>query len=164
MTTLPKIPSKLLTLAIADFGAVLAAPERFRIDMSEWHTAPYPGSEYGADRKCVVCFAGSVMAGTLGMPDTVTAGAVDCAHNSTKIRALNYFRIGDVRGGLLMLQYDADELGVSHLIYADEEVITPWEVGKIPGLVKVQRFLNEHPSEFIDDMRHLVSRFEEVGL
>lgn len=51
---LPGKPSELIRLALSDF---IAAEKKFEINMSRW---------YVVNGKCSVCFAGAVMAGTLG--------------------------------------------------------------------------------------------------
>lgn len=98
--TLPKKPSALIRLALADL-AVIEKDKRYKVDMGVWHM-PYD--------KCLVCLAGSVMANSLNVP-------VDCglcvdpyddqsglpADVFKKLVALDLFRLGDIEVGLSRL-------------------------------------------------------------
>ncbi|MGI9295980.1 MAG: hypothetical protein ACR2PS_18510 [Pseudomonadales bacterium] len=83
---LPKTPSKLIRLAIADFRRVLRLKKTYVVDMTEWHE---PNSH------CSVCLAGAVMAGTLkASPDVeMSPGDYDDATDRA-LYALNDFRMG----------------------------------------------------------------------
>ena len=92
---LPNDPSELIRLAIADLEKV-EQDSRYDVDMSVWHE---PCGEV-----CEVCLAGAVMAGTLGAdvgeystPDDFSEGI------PYKLRALSYFRTGDISRGLRYL-------------------------------------------------------------
>lgn len=58
-------PSEVLRIAREDFAGVLNNP-KYVIDMDQWHLPTTPDPE--EERKCLVCLAGSVMAGTLKAP------------------------------------------------------------------------------------------------
>lgn len=102
---LPSKPSALIRVAIGDMKKVLRANkharlhrkhEPYEIDMQVWHLGT------GRDRKtCTVCFAGSVMAGTLGVSDVVVASPQEFdGQTGVKLEALNTFRVGNVLSGL----------------------------------------------------------------
>ncbi len=59
----PDKPSELIRLAIADLKKTAAMPDDYTIDMHQWH-----GKDWQNEKKCSVCFAGSVMAQTLQAP------------------------------------------------------------------------------------------------
>ena len=104
-TKLPRKMSALIRLALADLAKVERQPKVYTVDMGRWHE-PYQQLTSGAE-KCAVCFAGAVMAGTLGLKPTddyATAKLGD--GNEEAIRALDALRQGDVSTA-------ADELGLS---------------------------------------------------
>lgn len=59
---LPDKPSKLIRVALSDLIAVEKMKKTYRIDMGDWHAGAFEDGD-----KCSVCFAGSVMARTLGV-------------------------------------------------------------------------------------------------
>ena len=61
MNELPRTPSKLIRLALADLRKVEQDP-RYKIDMRVWH------SWDKKEQRCCVCLAGAVIAQTLEMP------------------------------------------------------------------------------------------------
>ena len=65
MTALPNKLSELLLLAVKDAKACEAMPDKYVLDMWDWHV-PYVGDEDVATGACHVCLAGSVIAQTLG--------------------------------------------------------------------------------------------------
>lgn len=87
----PPLPEKLsdcIDLALKDLRAVLRSPRQFRVNMGTWFES------YG--KYCTVCFAGSVMAQTLGAvgsgyelhPNSFSD------HNRVRLFALNLIREG----------------------------------------------------------------------
>lgn len=94
--TLPDKPSDLIELALADLEKCEADP-RYRIDMNVWHRP---------NGHCAVCFAGSVMAQSLGVDprDCVMFTDEDDVEFGdelmAKFHALNEFRGGYVWEGL----------------------------------------------------------------
>lgn len=67
-TILPRLPSQLLRIALADLEKCESDP-RFKVDMGVW-LAP-PGNEYlNPSTNCAVCLAGAVMANTLNVSFT----------------------------------------------------------------------------------------------
>lgn len=99
--SLPDKPSKLIRVALAD----LAKCERsklYKIDMHHWHTP---------NGKCKVCFAGSVMAQSLGCPRHKLLVPDDFdADTENKLGALDDFRIGEVHVALRALELPTDGL------------------------------------------------------
>jgi hypothetical protein len=101
MDRLPRLPSELIRLALADLAKCEAQPERFVIDMGRWHL-PTMSAAMGSMR-CYVCLAGSVLAQTLGIADDVALDCIDEVedeHIRLRLLALNEFRVGDVGAGL----------------------------------------------------------------
>ena len=97
---LPDKPSELILLALNDLKKCEADPG-YEIGMDEWHQPLY----YNV---CEVCFAGAVMAKTLGAEKRISK-VPECykdKNNNNKLRALNYFRIGNVRDGMVLMGLD----------------------------------------------------------
>lgn len=92
--TLPDEPSALIRLALRD----LEKAERSRlytIDMDNWHLP---------NGVCKVCFAGSVMAFSLGARRHDRVEPEDFDNDTRrKLIALNYFRSGRIEYGLLTM-------------------------------------------------------------
>lgn len=85
---LPEKFSDGILLALADLKAAELNPE-YRIAMHTWH-APRDG-------QCVVCFAGSVMAGTLGCDIDKEFDPADFGGDiAGKLTALDYVRVGHI--------------------------------------------------------------------
>lgn len=104
---LPDKPSGLIRVAIKDMQNVLARDEpgrKYELDMSTWHEyysrSPDPKQERIGI--CQVCFAGSVMAGSLEceFDDDLEPFDFDDARVRQKLLSLNLFRKGDVILGL----------------------------------------------------------------
>jgi hypothetical protein len=98
---LPNKLSELIVVALDDLEKV-RADERYAVNLDYWHVSknsnasPTPG-------KCVVCFAGAVMAGTLGLnPEESCGGTVERfgADSSDKLSTLDLLRMGCVNDGL----------------------------------------------------------------
>lgn len=79
---LPKIPSKLLFIGLADLRKC-EEDERYDINMTFWHNPK--------EDVCVVCLAGAVMAQTLGVPIDEYAEP-DVGVNANQLFALNFLR------------------------------------------------------------------------
>lgn len=92
---LPDHPGDLIRLAIGDLAKVEADP-RYRVNMNEWHAPGHNGL-------CSVCFAGAVMAGSLGASREVESSPHMFGSNSDKLKALDRFREGDVQTGLCFM-------------------------------------------------------------
>lgn len=90
----PRLPNslpKLIDLATTDFEKVLADQEHYKVCMSYWH-------KVWDDGKCYVCYAGSVLAGTLKVPPHATILTVESFPVSVRVKlmALDFIRSGDV--------------------------------------------------------------------
>lgn len=88
--SLPDKPSALIRLALRDLEKVEKVPAHYRVGMDEAFHCGMDGSE-----PCVVCFAGAVMAKTLGAgwkDPTIYVGSFP--ENSKKLHSLDYFRTG----------------------------------------------------------------------
>lgn len=113
---LPDKPSDLIRLAVDDITRVEAMKDKYFINMKSWHEpAKNPIKEIpldnwaqpfntDPDKRCAVCFAGSVMTCTLKAdkgkrytPEKFNADTRD------KLEALNDFRTGAISDGFINL-------------------------------------------------------------
>ena len=138
---LPKVPSALIRLALADLAKVEADP-RYVVDMKVWHSPR-------ADERCHVCFAGTVIAGTLAATSAVYRVAEDFGEEAcSSFYALNDFRSGYVALGI-------DQMGLHDkaqaLFGGPSEIVcvTPHEVD---------------PTAFRRDMNAMADMLESKGL
>lgn len=133
-TRLPDKLSELIRVALADLEKCEALSQ-YEIQMGEWHT-------YDSDRDvCLVCFAGAVMAQTLGRRYTFSCGPCLFDHDRGKLLALDALRSGNVSRALY-------ELG---LPIADHFDRSPTHHA-------------EDPEWFKADMRALADDLERAGL
>ena len=101
---LPDRPSELIMMALEDLKKAEES-KVYDVDMSEWHS-----TKGRMVSKCSICFAGSVMAFSMGVDiqgnytpndfDIVTAG---------KLIALDEFRVGQVKIGLEYFYRDIND-------------------------------------------------------
>jgi hypothetical protein len=105
-SNLPDKPSDLLEVALRDLKAVEAMRDTYVVNMGLWHE---PKSGYGS--KCAVCLAGSVLAQSMSVHPTTSAGPsvmlnscgeVASLHpkDAGKLLALNNFRMGLIGAAL----------------------------------------------------------------
>ena len=100
---LPHKPSDLIRLALDDLARAEAS-RLYVVNMAVWHT---PGTIWGKEgknlvrtRKCAVCFAGAVIAGTLhGDHEKRVVPQSFGSENEGKLDALDDFREGNVQYG-----------------------------------------------------------------
>src|SRR4051812_4613454 len=93
---LPDKPSELIELALGDLRRC-EADDRYVIDMVQIH-------ELDDDGKCNVCFAGAVLAQTIGLQPNVSTEVIDVLWNKDeKYEALDNFRCGQIHMGLLRM-------------------------------------------------------------
>lgn len=93
-------PSELLEHALMDLEAVEAMPDKYVIDMNDWHD--FNGY------KCHVCLAGAVLANTLGYDYTDSEEEVLDGLDPKIDRltsAINEFRCGYIYSGLVYMGY-----------------------------------------------------------
>jgi hypothetical protein len=106
MSTLPDKLSALIFLALRDLEAVEAQPQTYQVDMWNWHNPRRSGL-------CHVCFAGAVMANTLGVSPLEAKHAFEYPkEDQVKFRALNLARLGQWVSAFSMLgiHHDYDEI------------------------------------------------------
>lgn len=104
MTVLPRKPSKLLRIALADLVKVERS-KKYVIDMGTYHT---PISEWDMEigRHCAVCLAGSIMARTLGSDPKDRIIPSDFGETTArKLYAVSDLQFGNIHGGLIHLNY-----------------------------------------------------------
>lgn len=100
-TELPDKPSELIRLAIKDLEACEKS-DAYTTDMLVWHR---PSTE---NEKCIVCFAGAVMANTLGAdPKTRVEPPHFGEDIEAKLDALDSFKCGEVEEAMEELCVDS---------------------------------------------------------
>lgn len=136
--TLPRKPSKLITIALDDLIAVEKS-EKYKVDMGEYHL-PENGT-------CSVCFAGAVIAQSLGassleeLVPSQFSGKI-----ANKLYALNELRQGNV------------EDAVAELGYAEKKQQVAAKYDR-----RVPEYYND-PKQFKKDMRKLARDLAKAGL
>lgn len=133
-TTLPTIPSALIRVALKDL-ALCEADDNYKISMGRWHGPSV------TNNVCVVCFAGSVMAQSLGADPEGISHPLDFPRATrNSMYALNMFRVGYIKQGLEYLEYREVMLDRDIVDYrADKEL-------------------------FVQQMNKLASDFEGLGI
>jgi hypothetical protein len=103
MTQLPNKLSDLIELALNDLEAVEAQPDKYRVNMLNWH-------EPQEDGICEVCFAGAVLANTIKLdPATDDWDVMESGQCATALMfALDDARRGDIRDALEQLGTEVD--------------------------------------------------------
>lgn len=181
MNKLPDTPSALIRVAIADMEKVLSMPQRYRIVMNTWHNPIdiYTQEEFASeDMRCCVCFAGSVMAQTLGIDDKLSVDVADDEvafmvrsikkngdfhtpvyideDTSRKLFALNEFRAGSPMSGIITFYRHLPEKELDFhrkrwLAHPySSRMITPYKA--------------DHPEIFLQEMRELADHLEQAGM
>ena len=136
---LPNKLSALITLALADLVKVEKREDLYEVAMDQTFHENYGG------RRCIVCFAGSVMAQTLKLPSECNMSPSDFDANTTdKLYALDYARQGLISDAL-------ERIGVNPDKYF------------IPSTVEVESY-DENKTAFKRDMRKLAKNLEKAGL
>lgn len=136
---LPNKPSELIRVALDDLRKVERSP-LYRVDMGEYHTP---------NGKCAVCFAGAVMAKSLGTPPSQMAWPETFgAATAKKLEALNALRTGWVESAL------------------DELDLKAWN-GPMPEGVKsdyrIPAYGKRNRNKFHAAMRKLAKTLERAG-
>lgn len=134
---LPDKPSDLIELALADLEKI-EQDGRYEVDMSEAFHEPIGGV-------CIVCFAGCVIAGTIGRSPGDEVYPRECGKSDNrKLYALDSFRCGHIAAALQWL-------GINHrdLDLPEEFGVTSYE---------------DDPDDFKDDMRKLSDMLRVHGL
>lgn len=144
---LPRKMSALIRVALADLGKVEEQSALYKVDMREWHRA---------NSHCTVCFAGSVMAMTLGASpqmtytpgEMITLGlASDNDFNA--LSALNELRDGWIGCAAGEMELDAEGPVAEALSAKWESKVTRYEVDR---------------AGFKADMREMAADLEAAGL
>ena len=131
----------MIRAALADL-ALCEADEVYRIDMDHWHQ---PNHEDGL---CEVCFAGAVMAKSLGADNAVQMdpGSYEGYPDTTiKLFTLNRLREGDLARAFINLR----KVGEFH-------------ASGLPATVSITLY-EESPLHFRVDMLALADRLEKAG-
>jgi len=138
--TLPDKLSDLMQLALDDLAKVEQDPQ-YRVNMGDWHN----GTTVAYGNACVVCFAGAVMAKTLGVPSErfVTPARFD-EDTRRKLYALDKAREGYVGMALARLGKRDDVCNVDMRRYVVEYA--------------------HDPKAWRDDMNQIIKHLREKGL
>lgn len=153
---LPKVMSKLIDIAIDDLEKV-EKDKCYVVNMSDWHS-PEIG-QFGDDGHCSVCFAGSVMAMSLGvcMIKTRAPEHDELRGNAQQLLAINDLREGDIDDAASRLR----------ITKRDKEKFAEkfGEDRDYDGLLKRSVVAYEHdPKKFKLQMRKLADDLRKVGL
>lgn len=128
-------PSKAIEQALADLAKVEAS-EDYKIDMGIWHTM-IPG-----DRRCSVCLAGAVIAQRVSPDRDTTPSHFE---DDKRLIGLDYFRRGDIDGGLMSFG------------------LHPADYYKIPLIMAVTEY-DGNPAEFKRDLQRIADTLKEAWL
>lgn len=156
MKKLPKKPSTLIRHALKDLAAVMKMKGRYRVDMGTWHDPDIIEDKRGREREvCSVCFAGSVMARSLGMDPTAYVEP-DHFSESTKgkLNALNNFRAGHIAAGL-------QDMGVPYEKRERAEARGLKEKMKVPSYLSGG---GKKYAKFKKAMKKMADHLQKVGL
>lgn len=93
-------PSQLLRVALDDLKQV-EKDSRYEVDMDHWHYNNHLNVTSCEDERCLVCFAGSVMAKTFKEDPSRSLGMANFSKAfQARMNALNDFRKGEIQSGL----------------------------------------------------------------
>ena len=102
-----KLPEKLsdcIDVALKDLELVVGDP-RYTVDFGEWHEPV----ESQFRKPCAVCFAGSVMAKSLGIDPAKKMIPSDFDdHSKIRLKAIDYIRHGRLSSALRYLRIESD--------------------------------------------------------
>lgn len=146
---LPDTMSGLIRVALADLIAVEEQKERFAVDMSVWHAK----AGYGGQKKCIVCFAGSVMAVSLKVSDKKNAVPTNFSdENQRKLEALDHLRQGEIYAAAETLQVNKDPDGYDAIVRR-----------RIEFNNRDVAVYEDNKTHFKRDMRKLAADLEKAG-
>lgn len=151
---LPDLPSDLVRTAINDLLAV-SGDDAYKIDMNDWHNPSVNNKDDDifspkGNIICSVCFAGSVMAKSLGVhPEKDAEPNSFFEHFNdrdtyNKLESLDAFRTGDVKYALKRLSLLEKYPNIGNVEVRDEEA--------------------HNLDIFIEDMEKVISVLKENGL
>lgn len=158
--TLPDKPSALIRLALDDLRKVERS-KRYMVDMGWWHDT---GVHLRDPIKCVVCFAGAVMAGTLSVPiqDNCTPDYFD-ADVEAKLIALDYFRDGNVWSGVYTILDPIHKRPPSSQRRIDR-LFSQKKLDRLSDEGQEVAHYKDNPGQFKKDMRKMADGLTEIGL
>lgn len=107
---LPRVPSKLIYIALADL-AKAEKSKKYMVIMGIWH---WPTIDW-----CAVCFAGSVMAFSLNADPTDSLGPSSMPANYDQLLAINFLRVGGVFHAYRQLGLQGADLNTNIRPYKD---------------------------------------------
>ena len=167
-TKLPKTPSALIRLALADLRAC-EADDRYEVDMDEWHG---PATDDRGKEVCKVSLAGAVMAQTLGLPreQFIYCADLDLARYGRRVQdglhALDCFQSGLLKEGLRRLKQDIAEIP-THEEYEKYGWVTgydPTDPAEWEQFAWGSEYEESDPDKFHSQMNELADYFESQGL
>lgn len=98
---LPKVPSQLIRIALADLAKVEEDNKHYVVEMRTWHSPISPlDSKLG---RCAVCLAGAVIAQTCNVSFTTEAIPDDFPRNTRQLQALDALRRANLGSAFSLL-------------------------------------------------------------
>jgi hypothetical protein len=138
---LPGRPSELIRIALKDL-ALVRRSKRYVVDMDMYH---FP---YRSAGKCHVCFAGAVIAKTMRQDWERELVPAYFREECEALRALDFFRSGNVEEGLSNLRLD-DSIGSLPTVLSRQFPVAGFAAD---------------PDKFVHDMAALAAALEWEGL
>ncbi len=132
-------PSELICLAIHNLEVIESKPEKYKVNMSDWHK---PMIAMIANSKCEVCLAGALIAITLHAPIDQHLTPIDFPKIKNLLYAINEFRMGRINRGL-------DCMGIQN--------------NPIKNTCNIKRY-EENPRKFKKQMLKLANKLQKNGL
>lgn len=156
MSQLPDTLSALILVALADLEAVEKS-DTYVVNMGQWHSPSLNAGPKG-QLQCRVCFAGAVMAQTLGEhPGSyVSIGAF--GDDIGKLTALDTLRYGDLEAALYEFYCHGHEKNARLEEKATLIIAAILETGYYPS----PAIYSGDPERFKTDMRELAERLATV--
>ncbi len=147
---LPDLPSDLILVALADLEAVERS-KRYNINVNEWH------KPVRFSNTCAVCFAGSVIAKTLKTDPTTTVDPFSFdGDTADKLSALNSFRQGFIKEGLLEMQLAPTDLW--------ESVVSPGSTYNDDQIFPVPPYSKKNAKQFKAALMDIAGILKSEGL
>lgn len=140
---LPNKPSALIRVAVEDLKKAERDKKTYRINMDDWHVSEK--ADLNGSGKCEICFAGAVIAFSLGIASNETMNPDDFPKTTKqKLYALDQFRYGEINEALEYLGLE----NKPRLRLLGNDVVTDYEVD---------------PKQFKQDMLEISDTLERLG-
>lgn len=160
---LPNKPSELLMVALSDLEAIEKNPT-YSIDLTILHS-PLNHRWLNGDTRCAVCLAGAVMAQTLKVkPDINVPLNRRFLSKDTyqKLKAIDYFRQGQISEGLDSLGYNIDKYPNFVFSIDSDDFESEYGVAGVP--YSVERDYRKNKEDFKNYIQGLIGILQSEGL